>query len=116
MVNQVGVMNPTKNKTRVLFVDEGSYTHKQALKQSGGWILADKSQVKASEEKKKGVKSVADEAPQKPILGNEAENAEGAEGKSEATQEEVAEAKEEPTPKPKAEGKPKKATKKQEGK
>ncbi len=109
MPNQVGVMNPTKNKTRVLFVDEGSYTHKQALKQSGGWILADKSQVKASEEKKKGVESVVDNAPTptpEPTGEETLEETPSGEG----------EANEAPTPEPKAEGKPKKGTKKQEGK
>ena len=109
MANQVGVMNPTKNKTRVLFVDEGSYTHKQALKQSGGWILADKSQVKASEEKKKDVKNAVDNAP--------APTPE-ATGEETTYQEPIGEGEqnEAPTPEPKAEGKPKKGTKKQEGK
>lgn len=102
-------MNPTKNKTRVLFVEEGSYTHKQALKQSGGWILADKSQVKASEEKKKDAKSVVDNTPAPtPELKEEEVKEEPPIGEGEAN--------EAPTPEPKTEGKPKRGTKKQEGK
>jgi hypothetical protein len=65
MAKTVSVYN-TRNSKRVFEYEEGSYTHKQAIAQNGGWRLANEEQVKTASQKKKVVESAEDETQEEP--------------------------------------------------